>query len=111
MTKHGRYMLTPEYRSFKESLGEELVGVAGVEALDGDLEASIYQYSNHDVDALLKPVLDVMEDVGVIENDKNVMRATMSREPKKKRSDPDRISFSIWKMDNMDNEDNEERGE
>jgi Holliday junction resolvase RusA-like endonuclease len=96
-SKHGKFMLTPEYRAFKESLGWAInAAETPPDPLQGILTADLHQVTNHDIDALQKPVLDALESCGVIGNDKQVRTITVNTAPKAKRKDLDRIRFMVW---------------
>jgi Holliday junction resolvase RusA-like endonuclease len=95
-TKGGRFMLTPEYRAFKDSLMLKiLASKPPSEALQGTLKVIMYQRSSHDCDALLKPVIDAMQMVDVIRDDKDVVNISVSRQKKTKRADEDEIAVTV----------------
>ncbi len=61
---------------------------------------SIHIVTNHDIDGLLKPVLDSLQAAGFIDNDKNILELHVFRAKKKNRKkDEDNIKVFI---DNID---------
>lgn len=94
--RNGRFVLSPAYRAFKDSL-HLTINTSGrpVAPHQGTLHVTVYQESNHDCDALLKPVIDAMEAAGVLKDDKQVMSITVRRIPKLKRTHDDHIEVSV----------------
>lgn len=101
-SKHGKFMLTPEYRAFKESLGYAINALSKpTPPLCGILRVDMRQTTRHDCDALLKPVIDVMEDCGVILDDKDVQAISVMRVPKGKTKGPDKIRVFVEEIDEL----------
>lgn len=54
--------------------------------------------SLRDIDSLVKPILDCVEKSGVIENDRQVMGLVVTKRPKRRRRDLDRIRVLVSEL-------------
>ena len=76
----GRWVTNPEYRAFKDSLIWTLKAKHH-EHLKGDIEVKITMWLNPKMDAqnILKPVLDAIEQAGIIDNDRQIRKLEFTR--------------------------------
>jgi len=74
----GRRFKTPEYETWREAFGYLITTDEGYVEEDGELEVWLKFYLKHysttDVDNLVKPTLDALQENGVIENDRFIKR-------------------------------------
>lgn len=86
-------MTTRDYQKFIEELAYTIKQQCPVH-ISGPAVVTYHQHSNHDIDALEKPLLDALEASGLIENDRLVV-AVNKRRFGKKRGDPDRLEVTV----------------
>lgn len=87
------YTLTNEYRSFKIILAFHTKEKYKGEVLLGDIALHLKQKTSKDIDAVIKPVLDVLQDAGVYENDSQIKNLFVTKE-KIKSTDAERLE--VW---------------
>ncbi len=82
---HGKGYPNTKYKAFKDGLAWMMrarMRVGLFETITGPVSVLITHRSNFDIDNLTKPILDALEDAGVIENDRNVRRLHVESERK-----------------------------
>lgn len=87
----GKLILSNEYRDFKKHLMYLCVGrkVFGKNIIRVLIEVS--HKMRHDIDAIIKPVLDAMQDARVYDNDKQIAQLIV-----KKVNDLDKGDLRVW---------------
>jgi|TARA_Y100000296_G_scaffold86818_1_gene128000 Holliday junction resolvase RusA-like endonuclease len=93
----GRKFKTPRYKKWREEMGWLVKGKGKVKWCNIELEFHIKHFATTDVDNLIKPVLDALEEGGVIENDKYVVSVKAT----KYKSSNERIIISLHELDRM----------
>lgn len=81
MTRKGKRRLSPEYTSWRDTAGWEVkMQIIGMKPIDTkfDVVIEVPIRSRVDVDNNLKPILDLAQNMGVITNDRNANRITIS---------------------------------
>ena len=97
-TRKGGMYPNPKYKAFKEELMWTIKKAWRKETITDPVTVHVDLTTAHDIDNLLKPCFDAMESVGVIENDKQIMRLFVTKHPKK-RSEMDRIRITLMAVD------------
>lgn len=71
MVARGRLILSPEYRSYKKTIG--IIARKG-RVFEGDLEVTVRHSSKLDIDNPVKATLDALQEAGVYLNDRQIKR-------------------------------------
>ncbi len=93
-SRHGTIITSAVYRAFVTELTVEMLRQGKGYRVVGPADVTVLQYSAHDIDALIKPILDALEDANVIENDKLVTELSVTKRHKRRRKELDRLE--IW---------------
>lgn len=96
-TKTGHVYKTAAYRQFQKDLANLLL----VEKLKidpalkfKDAAVSITFNSKHDIDNLVKPILDAIEDSGLVENDNDIIFLEVWKYKEKNKGN--KLSITLW---------------
>lgn len=79
----GRFRINEDYRAFRESVAWTVK--AHAEAFPGPVSVRLFLELNPRMDAqnVIKPVLDALQDAGVLKDDRQVQRLSFYREDRK----------------------------
>ena len=95
-----RVLLSERGRKYKERAALQLMSQGVVRELQGRvsvlIDAYVPDYRKRDLDNILKPLLDVMEDYGVFEDDEQIDILTVRRRNKEK---PGRVDIQVEEID------------
>ena len=84
--RHGNPFIarSSPYRSFTNHLTTHILSLHPPRHLPPPLSVHITHASAHDIDALIKPILDSLEAAGVIQNDRLITSLLVSKHPAKR---------------------------
>lgn len=99
--RYGTIYKNPGYRGFQEGLTWMLRGHdPDRKPFKGDVKVHLDFTINQlrDIDSLVKPVLDCLETAGVIHNDRQIRVLIVTKFPKKKRRQLDKIRIAVEQL-------------
>lgn len=76
-----RYVLSSGYRKTKELIKDSCVDIPKIE---GNFKLKVILTTYKDIDALIKPIMDSIEDAGIIENDRYCLGLNVIKYPGKR---------------------------
>jgi len=91
----GRKFKTPKYKQWREDVGWLIRKRKPIKWCKIELDFYIKHFTTTDVDNLIKPILDALQENGVIENDKYIV----SIKATKHRSVNERIIIKLHELD------------
>lgn len=92
----GRFRTSEAYRAFKSSLVAALLPVAVRFEGQVAVRLRVAVSARMDVQNVIKPVLDALEESGVLENDRQVVALNVLRRARK--GGADEIEISVWEV-------------
>lgn len=93
--RSGRRFYTKEYREFKELLFHSCMKAK----VSPPYQVAVFIRTAHDVDNIVKPILDSMKDKNVIVDDKMVWQTKVLKQPIKKGSLSNRLTVWVGPFD------------
>jgi len=101
-----RYMITvqdPKYRRSYKALCKEIKKqIPPLEGLPfrGGIEMRMRIETYKDIDNIIKMVCDTLEEIGIIENDRNILRIVVDKK-RRKRGESDRMEIKISSLEEI----------